>query len=75
MKTLGFIGFSCYDDSIENITKVEDFMGSNYQKMYEKDYSKLVKKVDVLAAVIKTLNATITNLNNTITNLNARAEA
>ena len=45
-------------------------MGSNYQKMYEKDYSKLVKKVDGLDTVIKNLNATITNLNNTITNLN-----
>ena len=38
-------------------------MGSNYQKLFEKDYAKLTSEVTDLKKMVKTLSETISNLN------------
>lgn len=71
LKTLAFTTFLWYNKIILYERKTGDFMGANYQKKFEKDYSSLVEKVDNLESVIKTLNQTITSLKSTIEGLNA----
>lgn len=46
-------------------------MGSNYQKIFEKDYAKLSSEVSDLKKTIKTFNTAISSLNDTINSLNA----
>jgi len=71
LKLLDFLSVSCYNKHIENKVVLKNFMGSNYEKLFEKDYAKLTSKVSNLEKLIKTLTGTISNLNTTINTLNA----
>ncbi len=54
--------------------KVECFMGSNYQKQYQKEYENLIYEVDDLKKLIKNLTSTVKTLNDTIQVMNSTIE-
>ena len=56
------------------VVKGGAFMGSDYQKQYQKEHENLLLEVDDLKKLIKNLASTISTLNDTINAMNFVSE-
>ena len=74
MFCLVFHSDSWYNNTIQINDESGVFMGSNYQKQYQKEHGNLLLEVDDLKKLIKNLASTISTLNDTIIAMNTSSE-